>query len=703
MRDRIKAPCCGVRHQTRMEDSKMGINKNVKKEESAVGRSFKMFFHSIRGIIAIRVLILQFIVVVVLSGMAMYFINSLVHQKYEARIETVAQNESVSVDNWLVAQAKDVKALGLAVEGLSDPTKEDLMEVLSEYMALNDQALMYYFCWPYDGGVVPASGDVLDLDPTTRDWWIQCQSENALIYTDPYVDFASGQSIVTVAMPVTVDGRQCAVLADITIDSIVEQISAVAGDSVMSAFLLTSSGSVVAHENSDFLLAENRDAAILSEVTDIDLSASGINIFTDYTGIKTYYELSNVETTGWIVGVSCPKSAITAERAKDVGIVFGIGIVMLILSVIIINSQIKKQLTPLSKMESFVRDDIIGETESSRFSSQSEETEYLVGEMKERVLDTIIKTKEKSDVIHEKMSGAADDISEISNNIGDISDAMAAIGQDVAQQTYGIEDITGVCGSVSEAVAELEARAKEMSERAGEIMDSVGIAVKDLAENRRRAVDTITESEKKLGRAIEEAKVIDEISVISSAIGQIATQTNLLALNASIEAARAGEAGKGFAVVADEINSLAQETGEEISKINEITAKVTDSVGDLTAESSMIISFLNEVVSADYERFGTISENYRDDVEYNAQVSGDIGSSARELAESVRHINDSLENISKAQQSLNESVSNTNATLEQISAASGEIASATQDALRSTDDLTNTVSRFNIDHGTVYH
>ena len=117
----------------------------------------------------------------------------------------------------------------------------------------------------------------------------------------------------------------------------------------------------------------------------------------------------------------------------------------------------------------------------------------------------------------------------------------------------------------------------------------------------------------------------------------------------------------------------------------------------------MIISFLNEVVSADYERFGTISENYRDDVEYNAQVSGDIGSSARELAESVRHINDSLENISKAQQSLNESVSNTNATLEQISAASGEIASATQDALRSTDDLTNTVSRFNIDHGTVYH
>jgi methyl-accepting chemotaxis protein len=56
----------------------------------------------------------------------------------------------------------------------------------------------------------------------------------------------------------------------------------------------------------------------------------------------------------------------------------------------------------------------------------------------------------------------------------------------------------------------------------------------------------IIEASKRLEQALEDAKVVENIGVLSDSIMNITSQTNLLALNAAIEAARAGEAGRGF-------------------------------------------------------------------------------------------------------------------------------------------------------------
>ena len=77
---------------------------------------------------------------------------------------------------------------------------------------------------------------------------------------------------------------------------------------------------------------------------------------------------------------------------------------------------------------------------------------------------------------------------------------------------------------------------------------------------------------------MEDARVVENIGVLSDSIMNITSQTNLLALNAAIEAARAGEAGKGFSVVADEIGKLAEQSKETILQIQSVTDEVKGAV-----------------------------------------------------------------------------------------------------------------------------
>jgi CRP-like cAMP-binding protein len=61
-------------------------------------------------------------------------------------------------------------------------------------------------------------------------------------------------------------------------------------------------------------------------------------------------------------------------------------------------------------------------------------------------------------------------------------------------------------------------------------------------------------------------KMEDVIRVIT----KIARKSNLLSLNASIEAARVGEAGRAFSVVAAEMKKLAEDSAQEVQKIDKL-------------------------------------------------------------------------------------------------------------------------------------
>ncbi len=151
-----------------------------------------------------------------------------------------------------------------------------------------------------------------------------------------------------------------------------------------------------------------------------------------------------------------------------------------------------------------------------------------------------------------------------------------------------------------------------------------------------QSLDAMSELKQKVTGLAEEimslSDSIDKIGEISAFVGDLSKQTNMLAMNAAVEAAHAGEHGKGFAVVATEIRKLADQSGQSVSRINDLVAKIHEA----TNASVMATDVGTKVVDEAMALAGQTGD-----------VFNELGSSARRAAESVQQI--SLNNKQQAQ------------------------------------------------------
>ena len=214
------------------------------------------FFGSIKGnIISYVALCIVIIIAVTATLNSIVLRNVLITNGHNTLLEE-AGNTSELIDEWLIRQAYIVETMESALRTMDTDDMEAVMDYLEANLSENPDALMYYCCLAYDGGVFPANHSSLDLDPTTRGWWIDAVEKGDLIYTEPYTDFATGQMIVSIAKPFTMDGEQAVILADITIDSLIEMVKSVGTDESVQTFLLAEDNSVITHENKEYLPKE---------------------------------------------------------------------------------------------------------------------------------------------------------------------------------------------------------------------------------------------------------------------------------------------------------------------------------------------------------------------------------------------------------------------------------------------------------------
>lgn len=224
--------------------------------------------------------------------------------------------------------------------------------------------------------------------------------------------------------------------------------------------------------------------------------------------------------------------------------------------------------------------------------------------------------------------------------------AIASLAAQAQQQFHALDQAQERVETMvhsSEAVGSSAQMVEMTAQRTNQVVLTGDAAMDRAVEGILDVRETVTETSKRLKRLSESSQ---KISKVVNLISNFTTQTQLLALNASIEATRAGEYGRGFSVVADEVRSLARQSANAATEIEQLVQDIQIS----TAEVSTALETGIQQVAAGTDLVTEARENLNEIVDATGQISqlvANITQAAQEQTQQCQSVKQTMSEVAE--------------------------------------------------------
>ncbi|VVO15575.1 Methyl-accepting chemotaxis protein McpG [Pseudomonas fluorescens] len=588
-----------------------------------------------------------------------YLQRNAIRRDLDNYLQEMGSVTAKNIQTWLAGRSLLIENLSQTVA--LNPDMNNVANLLEQKAVTS--SFMGAYLGNKDGSFIirPNSKMPDGYDPRARPWYKSAEGSNGSALTEPYIDLASGQLVISIVNSVHKDGQNIGVVGgDLSLQVIADSINALDFDGMGYAFLVSAEGKILVHPDKTLVMKTLKDVypqdtpRISNELSEIQ--------FDGKSRIVTFTPIKSLSSVNWYIGLSVDKdqafSGLSEFRASAiVATVIAVAIIIALLGMLI-----RILLQPLHVMTRAMQDIADGEGDlTRRLTIQNQDEFGILGTAFNRFVERIHTS-----------------IREVASATGQVNEVALRVVSASNSSMFNSDQQASRTSSVAAAINQLGAAAQEIAQNAA-LASQHSSDARSLAEDGQQVVDRSIKAMNQLSTMLSASSTnIESLNSKTVNIGQIlevitsiSQQTNLLALNAAIEAARAGEAGRGFAVVADEVRNLAHRTQESAQQVQ---------------------TMIEELQVGARESVGTMSESQRhsqDSVEI-ANLAGERLNSVTQRIGEIDGMNQSVATATEEQTAVVESL---NVDITEINTLNQEGVENLQSTLRACADLEQQAAR----------